>query len=96
MKETDLIYFETLTDVFLNAIKRKNYPLIRSIADFYYDEFKKVREKAIGDYVVYPNAYYEMVYKAVEVLSQEVDFSTKYLEDQDRRQYLAFRGVFKI
>lgn len=80
MKETNLIYFETLTDVFLNAIKRKNYPLVRSIADFYYDEFKSVREKSVGDYVVYPNAYYEVVYKAVEVLSQEVDFSTKYLE----------------
>jgi len=80
VKETDLIYFEALTDVFLNAIKRKNYPLVRSIADFYYDEFKKKREQSIDDYVVYPNAYYEMVYKAVEMLSQEVDFSTKYLE----------------
>lgn len=80
MKETDLVYFEALTDIFLNAIKRKNYPLVRNIADFYYDEFKKKREEAIGDYVVYPNAYYEMVYKAVEVLSQQVDFSTKYLE----------------
>lgn len=80
MKETDLIYFEALTDVFLNAIKRKNYPLARSISDFYYDEFKKEREKSVGTYVVYPNAYYEMVYKAVEVLSQQVDFSTKYLE----------------
>jgi hypothetical protein len=70
MKKTELEHFKALIDVFLNSIARKNYTLVSTISRFLYDAFKKERDKAGNNPVVYPNAYYELIYKTIEDLAQ--------------------------
>jgi hypothetical protein len=70
MKKTDLVHFRALTDVFLNSITRKNYSLVSTISRFLYDAYKKERDKAGDKPVVYPNSYYELIYKTIEELAQ--------------------------
>lgn len=70
MKKTELEHFKALTDVFLNSITRKNYTLVSTISRFLYDAFRKERDKAGDTPVVYPNSYYELIYKTIEELAQ--------------------------
>lgn len=70
MKKTELEHFKALTDVFLNSITRKNYTLVSTISRFLYDAYKKERDKAGHKPVVYPNSYYELIYKTIEELAQ--------------------------
>ena len=66
MKDDEHKHFRALTDVFINAIKKQDSTITETISRFFYVAFRKVRESSGDSPVIYPSAYYELVYKALE------------------------------
>lgn len=67
--KSDVKYIPALTDLLLLSIKRQQTNLSRTLSDFFYTAFRKVRDKFIDEPVVYPALFYETVYKAIEELA---------------------------
>ena len=65
----DFIYFESLADILLQSIKRQNKTLALTLSNFFYSAFRLEREKFQDKPVVYPEIYYEVVYKLIEELA---------------------------
>lgn len=68
-KIDDLKYFDALSDVFLNSIRKENESISHHISRFFYDAFKKERDKFQKEPIIYPNTYYLLVHKTIEELS---------------------------
>lgn len=67
--EPDLKYFSALSDLLLQSIKTQQTTYSRTLSDFFYTAFRKVRDKFTNEPVVYPELYYETVYRAIEELA---------------------------
>ncbi len=67
--EPDLKYFSALSDLLLQSIRTQQTTYSRTLSDFFYSAFKKVRDKFTNEPVVYPELYYETVYRAIEELA---------------------------
>lgn len=67
--EPDLKYFSALSDLLLQSIKTQQTTYSRTLSDFFYTAFRKVRDKFTDEPVVYPELYYETVYRAIEELA---------------------------
>jgi hypothetical protein len=67
--EPDLKYFSALSDLLLQSIRTQQTTYSRTLSDFFYTAFRKVRDKFINEPVVYPELYYETVYRAIEELA---------------------------
>jgi hypothetical protein len=67
--EPDLKYFSALSDLLLQSIKTQQKTYSRTLSDFFYTAFRKVRDKFTNEPVVYPELYYETVYRAIEELA---------------------------
>lgn len=71
MKKNDpcLKYFYVLSDLLLHSIRNQQTNISKSLSDFFYTEFGKVRDKFTNEPVIYPDIYYEVVYKSIEELA---------------------------
>jgi hypothetical protein len=67
--EPDLKYFSALSDLLLQSIRTQQTVYTRTLSDFFYTAFRKVRDKFTNEPVVYPEMYYETVYRAIEELA---------------------------
>lgn len=67
--EPDLKYFSALSDLLLQSIRTQQTTYSRTLSDFFYTAFRKVRDKFNNEPVVYPELYYETVYRAIEELA---------------------------
>jgi hypothetical protein len=67
--KSEVKYFPALSDLLLLSINRQQTNLSRSLSDFFYTAFRKIRDKLTNEAVVYPDIYYETVYKAIEELA---------------------------
>jgi hypothetical protein len=67
--EPDLKYFSALSDLLLQSIKTQQTTYSRTLSDFFYTAFRKVRDKFTNEPVVYPELYYQTVYRAIEELA---------------------------
>jgi len=67
--EPDLKYFSALSDLLLQSIRTQQTIYSRTLSDFFYTAFRKVRDKFTNEPVVYPELYYETVYRAIEELA---------------------------
>jgi hypothetical protein len=67
--EPDLKYFSALSDLLLQSIRTQQTTYTRTLSDFFHREFRKVREESSDKPVVYPELYYETVYRAIEELA---------------------------
>lgn len=67
--KSEIKYFPALSDLLLLSIKRQQTNLSRTLSDFFYTAFRKIRVKFTNEPVVYPDQYYETVYKAIEELA---------------------------
>lgn len=65
----NLSYFHALSDLLLLYIKYQHSNYSLTLSRFFYTAFKKIRNSQINEPVVYPDAYYELVYKAIEELA---------------------------
>lgn len=64
----DLKWFKALGDVFHHSIKKENTEIADTILSFFYDEFANVRRNQEAGPVIYPQVYYQVLYKATEEL----------------------------
>lgn len=78
--KTDHKYFRALSDVLLNSIKRKDFTIIDTLSRFFYGAFKDVRDASKGQPVVYPAAYYEVVYRIIEELASQPNLTNPPIE----------------
>ena len=62
-------YFGALADILLLTIKTKNYTLALTLSNFFYSAFRLEREKFKNKPIVYPEIYYEVIYKLIEELA---------------------------
>lgn len=67
--KSDVEYFPALSDLLLLSIKKQQTNLLRSLSDFFWIAFQKIRDKSTNKPVVYPDIYYETVHKAIEELA---------------------------
>ena len=65
----DLKYFSVLSDLLLKSIRNQETNVSKTLSDFFYSAFRQEREKFKNKPVVYPESYYELVYKAIEELA---------------------------
>lgn len=65
----DLKYFSVLSDLLLKSIRNQQTNVSKTLSDFFYSAFRQVRDQNKDKPVVYPVAYYEIVYKAIEELA---------------------------
>ena len=65
----DLKYFSVLSDLLLKSIRNQQTNVSKTLSDFFYGAFRQVRDQSKKKPVVYPAAYYEVVYKAIEELA---------------------------
>lgn len=67
--EKDEKYFTIIKELFLNYLKTQQTDLTNTISKFFYLAFKNIRNLSIGKPIIYPNEYYDLVYRAIEELA---------------------------
>lgn len=67
--ESDFRYFTALSELLLLFIRQQQTNYTKTLSDFFYIAFRRIRDKYINQPVVYPELYYEVVYKAIEELA---------------------------
>lgn len=67
--ENDFQFFVALSELLLLFIKQQQTNYSKTLSDFFYTAFRIIRDKQINQPVVYPDLYYEVVYKAIEELA---------------------------
>ena len=80
-RNNDLKYFEALSDILILSIKGQQRNISLKLSDFFYRTFRTEREKSINNPVVYPDLYYEVVYKAIEelvILKEKRNYALEY------------------
>ena len=65
----DIKYFIALSDVLLNSVKRQTNDISKTLSRFFYGAFREERNKFIDKPVVYPEAYYLLIYNTIEELA---------------------------
>ncbi len=60
------IYFKAISDILFHSIKQQNETMVKTIADFMYSAFQRVRESGKDKPIEYPISYYEVIYKSIE------------------------------
>jgi hypothetical protein len=74
------VFFKAISDILIFSIKQQNQTIAKTISDFMYSAFQKVREENEGKAVEYPISYYEVIYKAIEELGFLENKKLKFLE----------------
>ena len=67
--ESDFLYFTALSELLLLFIRQQQTNYSKTLSDFFYMAFRKIRDKQLNQPVIYPDLYYEVVYKAIEELA---------------------------
>lgn len=67
--ENDFRFFEALADILLLSIKQQQRNIALTLSDFFYTAFRIERDKYNNEPVIYPDLYYEIVYKTIEELA---------------------------
>jgi hypothetical protein len=67
--KSEIKFFPALADLLLLSIRKQQTNISRTLSDFFYSAFRSVREKPNNIPVVYPDQYYDTVYRAIEELA---------------------------
>lgn len=67
--ENDFRYFTALSELLILFIRQQQTNYTKTLSDFFYIAFRKIRDTCHNQPVVYPELYYEVVYKAIEELA---------------------------
>lgn len=67
--KSEIKFFPALADLLLLSIRKQQTNISRTLSDFFYSAFRSVREKPNNKPVVYPDQYYDTVYRAIEELA---------------------------
>lgn len=78
--ENEYESFRAIADVLYFSIKNQNEKISKTISDFMYGAFKKVRENNQNKEVIYPSTYYDLVNKTIEELAFQKNKRLSFLE----------------
>lgn len=67
--EMKLDYFVALSELLLLYIRQQKVNYTKTLSEFFYLSFRKIRQEQSNQRVVYPDHYYDIVTKAVEELA---------------------------
>jgi hypothetical protein len=67
--DSEIKYFPALSDLLLLSIKKQQTNFSKTLSSFFYSTFRNIRDTFIDKPVIYPDQYYETVYKAIEELA---------------------------
>lgn len=76
----DYEFFRAIGDVLYFSIKKQNEKISKTISEFMYGAFKKVRDINQNREVIYPSTYYDLVYKTIEELAFQKNKRLTFLE----------------
>jgi len=62
-------HFRVLSVLLLLSIRRQQTNITITLSNFFYTTFRQIRDKYTNEPVVYPDLYYETVYKTIEELA---------------------------
>lgn len=79
-EQNDYEFFRATADVLYFSIKNQNEKISKTISDFMYGAFKKVRDINQNKEVIYPSIYYDLVYKTIEELAFQKNKRLTFLE----------------
>lgn len=79
-EQNDNEFFRAIADVLYFSIKNQNEKISKTISDFMYGAFKKVRDNNQNKEVIYPSIYYDLVYKTIEELAFQKNKRLTFLE----------------
>lgn len=79
-EQNDYEFFRAIADVLYFSIKNQNEKISKTISDFMYGAFKKIRNKNQNIEVIYPSVYYDLVYKTIEELAFQKNKRLTFLE----------------
>ncbi|MBB5623209.1 hypothetical protein HDE69_004292 [Pedobacter cryoconitis] len=74
------IYFQATSDILHLSIRKQDTVTAKTASEYIYKSFREIRAKNKGLPVLYPDAYYQMVYKTVQELIFSKDERFIYLE----------------
>ncbi len=66
--ESDFQYFTALSELFFLFIRQQKTNYSKTLSDYFYVAFRRIKVKQEKQPVVFPQLYYEVVYKAIEEL----------------------------
>lgn len=72
-KEKEYHHFRALSDILFYAVRNQNVNIVKTISEFYYQEYEKIRKKHTIGELKFPPAYYDIVYKIIEELMTNDD-----------------------
>lgn len=78
--ENDYDFFNAISDMLYFSIKNQNEKISKSISEFMYSDFKKIRDASENKEVIYPSIYYNLVYKTIEELAFQKNKRLTFLE----------------
>lgn len=67
--KSEIKFFPALADLLLLSIRKQQTNISRTLSDFFYSAFRRVREKSNNIPVIYPDQYYDTIYRAIEELA---------------------------
>lgn len=67
--KSEIKFFPALADLLFLSIRKQQTNISRTLSDFFYSAFRSVREKPDNIPVIYPDQYYDTVYRAIEELA---------------------------
>lgn len=67
--KSEIKFFPALADLLLLSIRKQQTNISRTLSDFFYSAFRRVREKPNNIPVIYPDQYYDTIYRAIEELA---------------------------
>lgn len=79
-EKNDFEVFRAIADVLYFSINNQNEKVSKSIFDFMYGAFKKIRNKNQNVEVIYPFPYYDLVNKTIEELAFQKNKRLTFLE----------------
>ena len=69
INENESPYFQLMADLLIITIREGNETVAKSLNNFFYDSYKKIREKAGINPVDFPISYYDLVSRVIEEMS---------------------------
>lgn len=73
------VYFKAISDILYFSVQQQNEKIAKTISNFMYSSFLKVREENQGKPIEYPISYYEVIYKTIEELCSQESKKLRFL-----------------
>lgn len=67
--EVESPYFQLMSDLIIITIREGNETVAKTLSDFFYESYKRLRNKAGNNHIEYPRSYYDLVSRIIEEMA---------------------------